>query len=368
MKIVRDSLTIALIISCVTLSGCEALVTTGLVENRHTDRWETIDPNDYGIAFDLKEDGAFSYSWKLTLGFDNEQATIPCWKQKQYSNSAVVCGYLNDTPYPIIFDTGNSLGLFIEDLHINRHNLNVFFFDPNSTNSDGLAIVPSLQVGPVTFKDYPCSFYSHRRQHRLLGILPIYRFNFILLPLDLMSAFSAIEFDGIGNQLTLIEKDSFEPENPNEWIVWPFDIQNKHLLINLSVESLPATVFLDTGADHSLQLRQAFADKLFAQRPDLLERRHKKTTCYYPYAGGELDAKKVNAPTLKLNNETLHNIKLIYTMDAAKKKTFPYAGTDGTMGLGLFQKTRLVLDFKKKQLWILKAEGSYFAEYEHRTE
>lgn len=350
------------ILSLLTLTGCSILIQPALVPNKHVDQWCVIDPNDYDIQTTKQENGAISYYWNIKVDFDDQKQSIPYWRwQSWLLNSATVRGQLNGRTYPVIFDTGNNLGVLIEDIQINRHDLQVFFFNSeNKHDSGGLAIVKSLKVGPLEFENYPCSFLNCHAEHRLLGLVPIHRFQWIVMPTDIISCFSYLEYNQIDKELYISPEQPFTPDAVSEWISYPFEINKKRLLLKIAIEGYQAILFLDTGADYALELNQTIVERLCEKCPDFQKARQHKTYLYTPYAGGKTKAKKLTIKNLQFADSCLRKIEIIYKTESSPKTPFPHGDTDGTIGLGLFKKTIMVLDFKNNLMWVKKAKGSRF--------
>jgi hypothetical protein len=329
-----------------------------LVPNKDVDRWVTFDPNDHDIQFTGKK-----YQWQRTADFKEDNQPIPYWTSKKSLNPATVRGQLNGTTYPFIFDTGNNSGLMIEDSQINRHRLPVYFFDATAKESSGgLAIVETLETGPLTFKNIPCNFLKHHAEHRLFGILPVHRYEWVVFPLSVIRSFRYVEFNQLTHALTLSPEESFEPVNAADWIALPFEISEEQILLKIPVETIDATLFLDTGAYFGLNLRGPVFETLAEQRPDFKRVRKKRVVNYFPYAGGEIKAKIFTVKNFHLADYCLDHIELNHSEDTAPLSQRPGGEADGIIGMGLFKNTVMVLDFETNQMWVKKAEGSYFEE------
>lgn len=357
----KHALALSLIPCLAALSGCSVLIRPALVPNRHVERWDVIDPNEYDIQVTETEDGSKSYHWNRSVNFDDHKQTLPYWGRKSYLNPAVVRGQLNGTTYAVIFDTGNNLGVLIEDIQINRHDLGVFFFNSeNKSASDGLAIAASLSIGPLAVENYPCSFLKYRAEHRLFGILPIHRFQWIVMPLQVISNFRYIEFNQISKELHISPERPFVPPDASDWIAYPFEINKNRILIKTSIEGIETVLFLDTGASGELELNQSLVEQLYDKRPDFRTARKKNMKVYAPYAGGEQNAKLFTAKNLRFADSCLTEVELIYKTASSQETRFPYVDINGTIGLGLFGHTVMVLDFEKNLMWVKKAKGSPF--------
>ena len=360
MKTINKVPAIAISLCLLIFSGCEP----AFVPNQNTAKWRTFDPNDYGITAATAEDGSKRYGWSMDAEFDEDNNSIPYWRSETgFWGIPVVAGQLNGKTYPILFDTGNSVGLMVEDVHISRHNLPVWFIDSeDKKNSSGFAIVESLTVGPLQLKDYPCSFLKHHTEFRLLGALPVGRFQWVVMPMDMIGQFSYLQYDSIQKELSFSRNKRFRPADRSEWITFPFEIETKRILLKTSIEDIEVTLFLDTGAGYQLELDTAIIKQLRQQRPDLKKAWVQNTQLYSPYEKGSLKVRKFTATNLKLDSSTLKKAELFYKETPDQGKSYPHKGTNGTIGIGLFDKTTMVLDFKRNLMWVKKAKGSRFEE------
>lgn len=353
---------ILIIAAAICFSGCSILFQPALVANKHVDRWPVIDPNDYNIHVTKQADGSKEYGFTFEAGFDDEKQILPYWRGiSSFPNPAVVRGELNGKAYDVIFDTGNNLGVFIEDVQINEHHLGVLFFnEENNAAGGGLAIVDSLKAGPLTFENYPCNFLSQHAEFRLLGILPVYRYRWIAMPIQLISKFSYIEYNQIDRELCISREAPFAVEDTSAWITVPFEIDERRILVRSSIEGIPMTLFLDTGSDSELELAGAAVEPLFEKRTDFAKARKRTGATYAPYAGGMAKVRKFTAKNLRWADHDVRNVEIFYRKKFSPQDQFPSEGTDGTIGLGLFRKTVMVLDFQNNLMWVKKAKWSRF--------
>lgn len=345
------------------LSGCSFIIQPALVPNRNVDKWTVADPNSYGIECIKSGDGTYRYSWNHTISFDPNHAAIPYYgRHSVWQIASAVCAQLNGRDYFTVFDTGASPFIMIEDTQINRHKMPVLFFDPqNKLDSYGLAFADSLRVGPIEYKNAPCFFLKYHAEHRLLGLVPVHRFEWIVLPLDLMSAFGCIEFDQVANKIRISEAEPFTPDSPSEWITFPFEIRKTNisrLLFKIPLEGIEATLFLDTGAAFQLNVLPDLMRRLYQKRPDLEKQSSRRKDMYSPYAGGVIKSKKFTAGDFHFADQTFSKVEIFYP----EKDPDPAPPFDGTIGINLFYNTLMVLDFKQNLMWVKKTKGSLFGD------
>jgi hypothetical protein len=347
MKTSIKTLTIVTSLFLLTLSGC-GMVELAQVPHENVENWRTFDPNDYGIEIIREEDGSTSYSWTGDADFNEEDNVLPYWKHSRALIDNVVKGQLNENTYPVIFDTGCNPMLVISERLVTENDLPVFFCDPdNKQTSFALAIADSLKIGSFELTDYPCGLWSHKAEFRLLG-LPIHKPKWIIIPLNMMRQFNYFKFDNLNKEVSFSKASSFVPADKSEWFSVPFRIEGLYLLLDVPIEGMEITFRLDTGAGYQLELDESVVQELFKKRPDF-EKAWKKTIYLYgPYEGGKTTEKKFTAKNIHFLNQKFDRVELIYT-DINQDK-----GYQGVIGFEFFEKTVMVLDFKKNLMWVKK--------------
>lgn len=340
------------------LAGCREMVNVSRAPNKHVETWQEFDPNDYDIHIE-RNDETIIYGWKRDYICRDcpEKFTLvlPYLKKHWFWNKVpAVCGQLNGTSYPVFLDTGNPLGVLITDIHINKHSLPVYFFDPDDkSTSYGLAIA-DLTLGKVQFEKYPCYFFYYHTNLSFPGFSSDWLAATINFPLDFMSSFSWIQFDQVQKELTL-STETFAPGNESQWITFPFEITEKQIRVFVDIEGIHTQLFLDTGGGGQLSLDRQTIAQVFEKRPDFQKIRKKKTASLLIH--GKVNELAFTAKAIQFGDGILDNVIISYDQGTADPDTFPYKGS---IGIDLFKKTVVVLDFEKKQIWVKKAEGCLF--------
>lgn len=356
MKKTLRTVIVVTVLSLLILSGC-GVVEMAQLPHKNPEKWPTFDPNDYGVEIKRKENGSFSYHWSLDAKFDEDNNVIPYWKPWGKSfGSHTVKGYLNGNTYPVIFDTGSNPMIILSEKIVTENDLAVFFFDPeNKETSDGFVLVDSLKIGSYELTNYPCGLWNYRPQLRFLG-LPLPEDEMIIIPLDMMRQFNYFKFDDLQRELSFSKTTSFAPADKAEWLALPFRFEGLYLMLDVSIEGIPTTLMLDTGAYYQLELNESIVQEIFKKRQDF-EKAWKKTKHFYgPYSDGITASRKFTAKNVRFANQTLERVKLIYA-DTHDNESF-----QGVIGSKLFDKTVMVLDFKQNLMWVKKAKGSCFEE------
>ncbi|MBW8036403.1 MAG: hypothetical protein FVQ79_12440 [Planctomycetes bacterium] len=341
-------------LSLLPLSGC-GMVELAQLPHEKVENWRTFDPNDYDIEIIRKDDGSTSYNWTRNTDFNEKDNVLPYWKHSGalFKNN-VIEGQLNGKAYPVIFDTGCNPMIVISERLVTESDLPVFFFKPdNKQSSFALVIADSLKIGSLELTDYPCGLWSHKAEFRIFG-LPIHKPELILIPLNMMRQFNYFKFDNLNKEVAFSKASSFAAADKSEWLSLPFRIEGLYLLLDVSIEGMETTLRLDTGAQYQLKLDESIVQELFKKRPDFAKAWKKNTYLYRPYAGGKITGKKFTAKSIHFSNQKLDRVELIYA-DINQDK-----GYQGIIGYELFEKTVMVLDFKKNLMWVKKAKGSRF--------
>jgi hypothetical protein len=359
----RTGLILLVLISIlVCMTGCDAYSILH-TPHRNAEEWTTFDPNVYDIQVKKQPDGSKSYGWNLTLVYE-DTVVVPFWKSKSVLGVPVVGGQINGTTYPVIFDTGCSPHIFISDVHINRHQLPVLFFEPeHKADSPGLAIVDHLNIGDLQLNRYPCGFMGYYTDLRFWGF-PVGLSETILMPLDLMMSFRYFEYDQIRNELSFSNTHSAPAMQESEWFTFPFEITHPastELIVILPIEGIPTRLYLDTGGALQLKLDRDLLERLFEKRPDLRDSPKGKATLILPHHNLQEKSLAIRAKGVRFGNATLKEVSILSPEPSDASKPLDY---QGVIGIDLFKNTILVLDFEKGVLRVKKTKGSLFEDGE----
>jgi hypothetical protein len=334
------------------ISGC-GVVDVSQVANHRADKWDIFDPNDYNIKIIANENGTLSFNWKVRGTFNEENNSIDYWDRYRFRDKPVVEGELNGKRYPLFFDTGCSVQVFVQDVHINENEMPVYF--PNrEKKKSGLAIAKSIKCGSLELIDQPCAFFGHNPRVTLLGVPLVRPGNDIFIGLPVMRSFKYCKFDQIQNRIQFSHQYAFSPENPEEWLSFPFEFGGVHLLLKIQIDRIDTTLMLDTGAGYQLQLKDSITEKLYEKREDIKKAWKHKTRLFMIYMDRKSDALKFSVKNLGFGEHILKKVQLHSVPD---NDSVTY---DGVIGAELFKKTEMVLDFQKNLMWVKIAKGSAF--------
>ncbi len=131
----------------------------------------------------------------------------------------VVEGRLNNgRKYPVVLDTGTSLALFVNDIHILENKLVIY---PLRTNNDdsvswGMSRLPKLSIGQVTLVNWLCFYRGQHAEVQMFG-LPIARDKSVIMGLVALREFKYIVFDNVKHEAEFSLEEIFEPRNSDLW-------------------------------------------------------------------------------------------------------------------------------------------------------
>jgi hypothetical protein len=294
--------------------------------------------------------------------------------------------------YPIILDTGASVGLFVNDIHIleNKLAISPFKRGPHfAKNSEmgtqhhsedsvesGMCYLPELHIGQLTLVNWPCYYRSQHTELQLLGI-PLVKGKAIIAGLEALRRFKYIAFDSVKKEVELSPTETFKPEQPDLWAQYSFSIEedlggNVCLLVKIPIAGKDVELQLDTGSGRGLAISQELWDGLpFCGDPILQKDRkmgtrenlakwgpdeiHKKIrhvklrkgVDLYPYIG-RLVCKHGVIPELEVGSRIVRNARVSVFPDDS-----PIVDQcSGMLGMQYFQDTVMVLDFERNLMWV----------------
>jgi hypothetical protein len=252
--------------------------------------------------------------------------------------------------YPVILDTGASVGLFVNDIHIMENKLTICPFEHRGVDSVGWGMcrVPELNIGQLTLLNWPCHYREQHTELQLLGI----RFEkgkAIIAGLATLRKFKYIAFDSVNEEVELSLKEVFEPEQPGLWAKYSFSIEEDlggsvFLFVKIPIAGRQVELQLDTGSGRGL----AITRELWEQMPEKV-RCIKLTRArdLYPYIG-QLLCKRGVATELEVGGRTVRNAQISVFPDDS-----PIVDQcSGMLGMQYFQDTVMVLDFERDLMWV----------------
>jgi predicted aspartyl protease len=302
----------------------------------------------YSIEVIKRADGRKDYYWQIDSRIEQDTTALLKYHEmyRRY-HFAVVEGSIGvgGKKYPIVIDTGASQPLIVKQIHVKENNLRVY---PLKTSGKANAetdvcYLPELLLGPVKLINWAClELKSHWAG---LGV----RDDFAVVGLPVLREFKYVRFDDISEQVELSKDKVFEPNDSQLWAKYPLWIEedfsgNAFLLTKIPIDGQEMELQIDTGSGRGL----AISEELWEQLPaDARCVSLKQTRELYPYIGN-LKCRTATVPELSLGDKALHNVPVsVFADDSPLVDDY-----GGLLGMQLFRKAVVVLDFENGLLWL----------------
>lgn len=271
----------------------------------------------------------------------------PSYSKNQW---IVVEGKLgNGKKYPVVLDTGASVDLFVNDIHIVENKLAIYPYKTSRKNSAGWGIcqLPELSIGEVKFINWPCSYRAQHVELQVFG-LPVNKDKAIIAGLRALREFKYIVFDAVKKQAEFSLENVFDPVNVESWAQYPFVIEesftgNAFLLVKIPIAGTEIELQLDTGSGRGL----AIAQELWEGIEKFEDVKLKRAKDLYPYIGW-LDCKRAVIGKLQVGNRIVRNAKVSVFPDESPL----VENCQGLLGMQYFRDTVIVLDFERELMWV----------------
>jgi len=304
-----------------------------------------IDPNDGPLKMTMEGKRIIAFNTKPTIDLDK-----PC--QIKYnplgfnSYNIVVTGQLaKNYQCRVMIDTGCPFLSMLSYNVVQENNLPIYPIEGESWC--GICYLPYLQIGEATIREVSSLYTTRQWELQFFGI-PIKKIRMVLFGLQLMREFRYILFDGVNKELTLSAKQSFTPMHDNQWLQYPFKIEedinkNLRLWVDIPIEGKTYHIAFDTGANAGLIIDTKFFDELSKR----IKVAGKKQKCKLPiYQEGWVDCQKVVLPELSFCHKRIKNAQIIILPDDIAYKHTNF------VGMRYFKDTVFVLDFESELLWV----------------
>ena len=256
----------------------------------------------------------------------------------------------NGRKYPVVLDTGASIALFVNDIHVMENKLAIYPLKSHNGDSVGwgMCYLPELHIGQVTLANWPCFYREQHTEVQLLG-LPLAKGKAIIAGLAALRRFKYISFDSIRKEVEFSLKEVFKPEQSDLWTQYPFEIEedlggNVFLFVKIPIAGEEIELQLDTGNGRGLAITEELWERMSKKIQHV---KLKKGRDLYPYIGW-LVCKRGVVPKLEVGNRIVKN---------AKVSVFPNDSPivdqcSGLLGMQYFQDTIMVLDFERNLMWV----------------
>jgi hypothetical protein len=305
-----------------------------------------LDPNAGLFEIISREPGRIDVKWSDTRVRVKGDGRV---KMRENSRNVQVLGTLsNGKSYPVVIDTGFSKFLAAIDTVVVDAGLAIYpVADLDHPLVGGLCELPRLKIGDVAIEQSPCVYWLAHYERRVL-CLTTWKEMKINLGFGLLKEFSYIRIDNVDREVEFAAKKSFIPRDESQWEHHPMVIEHDEkgdskLMVDILVADHVRHIAFDTGATFGLTL----TEKIWTQvSPGLQLVREEKNRLATPLSGW-LPCRKITVEMLRLGNTPIRSAQINVTTD-----NNPMGEEDFTLGMGFFQETEIVLDFKNELLWI----------------
>ena len=252
--------------------------------------------------------------------------------------------------YPLVLDTGASVALFVNDIHVVENNLAIAPLASPKSGSPGWGMchLPALHIGQVLLPDPPCFYREQHTEVRLLG-LPLARDKTMIAGLGVLRQFKYVAFDSINREVEFSIERAFKPEQPDSWAQYSFVIEedlggNAFLFVKIPIAGHETEVQLDTGSGRGL----AISEELWkAMKEKIGPTKLRKGKDLYPYIG-LLPCRHGAVAQLEVGNRIVKKAEVSVFPDDS-----PVVDRcSGLLGMQYFQDTVIVLDFERNLMWV----------------
>jgi len=305
-----------------------------------------LDPNSGPLKMTMTGKRIIAFHTKPIIDLD-EPCRIKYNPLSGSSYEVTVTGRLAENyQCRVMIDTGCPVLCMLSCNVVQENNLPIYPIEGQSPNG-GVCYLPYLKLGEATIREVSCLYMNRQWELQFFGI-PVNRIRTVLFGLQLMREFRYILFDGVHGELTLSAKQSFMPVQDNQWLQYPFKIEedinrNLRLMVDFPIEGKTYHIALDTGADAGLTVDTKFFDKLSKNIKVAGKNRNFK---YANYQAGWVDCQKIVLPELNFCHRRIKNAQIIILPD-----DIAYKHTN-TVGMRYFKDTVFVLDFESELLWV----------------
>ncbi|MHC4116049.1 MAG: pepsin/retropepsin-like aspartic protease family protein [Planctomycetota bacterium] len=261
----------------------------------------------------------------------------------------------NGRKYPVILDTGASVALFVSNKEIVQEKAAPTPIENagDDTARWGRCRLPELQIGPVTFTDWPCYYREQQTQSRLLKP-PMARGETIIAGLPALQTFKYIEFNSLSKEVELSLDKVFEPERSDRWTRYSFRLEedpggSAFLFVKIPIAGAETELQLDTGSGKGLAISE---DLWETMRENIRYIKLRRARDLYPYIGS-MDCKRGVIPELRVGRRTVSDARIsIFPNDS------PIVDRcSGLLGMQYFEDTIMVLDFERYLMWVKDPPG-----------
>lgn len=318
----------------------------------HTDNLEStpgvsvLDANNQYFQVTRMEPNRVDVHWKGTKINLREPR---CRLKKLDSKLVHVTARLNDRQYPLLIDSGCSLGLIVNDMIVIDNNLEIFPFETEDPTVAGCCHVDKIEIGDISITTPACSYTLNHYERRVLGRTQ-WKERQIILGLGLLCQFHYILIDHIRSEVEFSMRESFQPDTAEMWYCYDMTIEapsknEKAIVIHIPIAGAMTEARLDTGTAWSLAMPEKIWEKYSTKFRVLKESRERAQ-----FFHGWKDVRKITVSELSMGDKSMRDASIIILDNSTFKESFILIGMD------YFKDTIVVIDFEHGLLWVSKPQ------------
>ncbi len=239
-------------------------------------------------------------------------------------------------------DTGFSGNILLTSDIVLANKLPIFPFKGHTFQ--GICRIPELKVGSMCLKEATGAYHEQQWQFRVMNV-PIYRHPTVILGLGFIASFDSVLFDNVNKEVVFSKDGPFEPDSPERWSCYPFEIRpdsiaNDRIMVRMPIAGQTRELFFDSCGDKpGLRLNQADWEGI---EPYTNVKKLRRTH-HYSYQKGRLPCQIATVSEIRIGEKAITDAK-VRVHDAPEALSL--------ISLGYFQDTVVVLDFVNKLLWV----------------
>jgi hypothetical protein len=273
-----------------------------------------------------------------------------CRVKKLDSDLVHVTVRLNDKQYPLLIDSGNKVGLVVNDMVIIDNGLEIFPFNIKGSTFDGCCHVDKIEIGDMTITDPPCLYTLNHFEKRLFG-RTLWKQRQIILGLELLRKFSYVLIDNISSQVEFARQDSFQVDTAGMWDRYDMSVEETEgdavdIIIHIPIAGKLTKAILDTGTSWTLAMTEDVW-KDYSTKLQILKESQERAQFFY----GWKEVRKITVSEFSIGNKPMRDASIFIVGDSVFKESFTL------IGMGYFKDAVVVIDFEHSLLWVRKPQS-----------
>jgi len=267
--------------------------------------------------------------------------------------STSVMGTVNgESQYPILIDTGCTLGMIVNDVVALETRLGLYPI-PTELGSGigGLCHIEQLDVGDMTILSAPCCYQCGHYERRAFG-QRTQQEKQVILGLNLMRRFRYLLIDHNAREVEFGLHQSFAPDPNQSWHRFPLALEapsgrEPHAIAEIPIAGQIRRVIIDTAADWNLYISRNVWEEL-SRQVDIVETSPSRSKMSH----GWTDVERVIVERFRIGQRTLPRAIIAVVDESAGWKRDQLL-----LGMDNFADTAVTLDFEHGSFQVRNPRG-----------